>query len=151
MGSSFSSTCVVLWNGAQHPTQIVSSTQASAAIAQADVAVAGTAAISVLDTSTGLKSNTVTFVITTPQPPVQHQTTLSWNASSSPVIGYHVYRGTQAGGPYSLLSAGIVTADTFVDTSVASGRTYFYVVTAVGNTGVESAFSNEVAGVIPTP
>ncbi len=82
---------------------------------------------------------------------MQHQATLSWTASNSPVTGYNVYRGTQAGGPYTLLNAGIVTADTFADATVVSGRTYLYVVTAVNNLGVESAFSNEVAVVIPTP
>jgi hypothetical protein len=82
---------------------------------------------------------------------IQHQVTLSWTASSSPVMGYNVYRGAQAGGPYTLLNAGVVTTDAFVDATVVSGLTYFYVVTAVNNAGVESVFSNEVAAVIPTP
>jgi len=150
-GSNFSATCVVLWNGGQRPTQIVSSAQAIATIAPSDVAAAGTASVNVIDTGTGLKSNTVTFVITSAGSPTQHQTTLFWTASSSPVIGYNVYRGVQAGGPYMLLNTGIVTADTFADATARSGQTYFYVVTAVSNSGVESVFSNEAVGVIPTP
>lgn len=313
-GSNFTATCVVLWNDSQRPTRIVSSTQAVATIAQADIAVAGTATVRVLDTSTGLKSSTVTFVITSaasPPPtisitltpnstslptgssvqfkatvsgtsntavtwsatggaitsggmytapgtpgtytvkvssvadpaqsasatvtvtapatvsvsvsptsaslltggarqftaivsgtsnvsvtwkatggtisstglytapamagsytvtatsaadttksasasvsvaiPVQHQATLSWTASSSPVMGYNVYRGPQTGGPYTRLNTGIITANTFVDTTVVSGETYFYVATAVSSLGVESGFSNEVVAVIPTP
>lgn len=82
---------------------------------------------------------------------MQHQATLSWTASSSPVTGYNVYRGTQTGGPYTLLNTGIVTTDGFVDATVVSGQAYLYVVTAVSNSGVESIFSNEVAVVIPTP
>ena len=151
-GSSFTPTCAVLWNGSQRPTQIVSSTQAVATIAPSDVAAAGTATVSVIDTSTGLKSNTVTFVITSAGPPsTQHQVTLSWTASSSPVIGYNVYRGNQSGGPYTLLNTGFVTADTFADATVRAGQTYFYVVTAGSNSGVESVFSNEAMAVIPTP
>ena len=150
-GSNFSATCAVLWNGSPRPTQIVSSTRAVATIAPSDVAAAGTATVSVIDTGTGLKSNTVTFVITSAGSPRQHQATLFWTASSSPVSGYNVYRGGQAGGPYTLLNTGIVTADTFADATVRSGQTYFYVVTAISNSGVESVFSSEAVGVIPTP
>ena len=150
-GSNFSATCVVLWNGSPRPTQIVSSTRAVATIAPSDVAAAGTATVNVIDTGTGLKSNTVTFVTTSVGSSTQHQATLFWTASSSPVIGYNVYRGVQAGGPYTLLNTGTVTADTFADATVLSGQTYYYVVTAVSNSGVESIFSNEAVGVIPTP
>jgi len=150
-GSNFSSTCAVLWNGNPRPTQIVSSTQAVATIAPSDVAAAGTATVSVIDTGTSLRSNTVTFVITSVGSPTQHQATLFWTASSSPAVGYNVYRGVQAGGPYTLLHTGIVTADSFADATVISGKTYYYVVTAVSNAGVESVFSNEAVGVIPTP
>ena len=150
-GSNFSATCVVLWNGSPRPTQIVSSTRAVATIAPSDVAAAGTATVNIVNTSTGLKSNTVTFVTTSVGSSTQHQATLFWTASSSPVIGYNVYRGAQAGGPYTLLNTGTVTADTFADATVLSGQTYYYVVTAVSNSDVESIFSNEAVGVIPTP
>jgi IPT/TIG domain len=150
-GANFSANCVVLWNGGQRPTQIVGSAQAVATIAPSDVAAAGTATVNVIDTSTDLKSNTVTFVVTSVGSPTQHQATLFWTASSSPVIGYNVYRGVQAGGPYTLLNTGTVTADTFADATVLSGQTYFYVVTALSNSGVESVFSNEAVGVIPPP
>jgi fibronectin type 3 domain-containing protein len=82
---------------------------------------------------------------------MQHQVILSWTASISPVTGYNVYRGTQTGGPYTLLNTDTVTADTFTDATVVSGQTYFYVVTAVNSSGVESVFSNEAAAVIPAP
>jgi fibronectin type 3 domain-containing protein len=151
-GTNFSSTCVVLWNGQQRPTQVASSTRAVATIAPADVAVPASVTINVLDTSTGTKSNSATFIVTSaPSPAIQHHALLSWIASGSPVIGYKVYRGTQSGGPYALLSTGSINAETFTDATVTSGQTYFYVVTAMSSAGLESAFSNEVAAVIPTP
>lgn len=37
----------------------------------------------------------------------------------------------------------------YVDFNVQAGRTFFYVVTSVEATGMESSFSNEVKAVIP--
>ena len=83
--------------------------------------------------------------------PTQHSVDLSWGASSSSnVQGYNVYRAGVSGGPY----AAVVSANagtTFVDGSVQSGQTYFYVVTAVDSSGTESAYSNQVQAVIPSP
>ena len=83
--------------------------------------------------------------------PIQHSVDLSWGASSSSNLqGYNVYRAGVSGGPY----AAVVSANsgtTFVDASVQSGQTYFYVVTAVDTSGTESAYSNQVQAVIPSP
>ena len=80
----------------------------------------------------------------------QHSVALSWNPSSSSVVGYNVYRGTTTGGPYSKITS--MNADTtFMDSSVQSGQTYFYVTTAVDGSGKESANSNQTQAVIPTP
>jgi len=141
---------VVLWNGSQRATQILSSTQAVAAIAAADVATAGTAMVSVLDTSTGLKSSPVAFTITVSQP-VQHTVTLTWQASSPNTAGYNVYRGTVSGGPYARINMALQAATSYVDNTVQAGNTYFYAVTSVDSNGMESAFSNQVTAVIPTP
>lgn len=80
---------------------------------------------------------------------LQHTVALSWNASTSPVVSYKVYRGTASGGPYSPVAsmAGLV----YTDLTVSSGKTYFYVVCAVDNQNVESAYSNEAVAVIPIP
>jgi hypothetical protein len=78
-----------------------------------------------------------------------HSATLTWIASTSPVSGYNVYRGTATGGPYTLVNASLVTVFTLTDTSVQSGATYFYVTTAVDGSGTESVFSNEVKAMIP--
>ncbi len=80
---------------------------------------------------------------------VAHSVALNWNASTSAgVTGYKVYRGTTSGGPYSLLTTVGTTSAT--DTSVASGQTYYYVVTAVDSAG-ESAYSNQSQAVVPAP
>jgi fibronectin type 3 domain-containing protein len=83
--------------------------------------------------------------------PVQHSTTLSWTASTSTVMGYNAYRGTVSGGPYTKLNASVNTSTTYTDSTVQSGQTYFYVVTAVDSSGVESSYSNQASGAIPTP
>ena len=82
---------------------------------------------------------------------VAHSVTLNWNAStSSGVTGYKVYRGTTSGGPYTLLSTlGNTTGTT--DASVASGTTYYYVVTAVDSSNNQSAYSNQALAAIPIP
>jgi Abnormal spindle-like microcephaly-assoc'd, ASPM-SPD-2-Hydin len=83
--------------------------------------------------------------------PGTHSVTLSWNPSTSPAVGYNVYRGTSSGGPYSKLNSAPQPGASFTDLSVLSGATYFYVATAVDSNSVESAHSNEAKAVIPTP
>ena len=80
-----------------------------------------------------------------------HSATLNWTASTSTVIGYDVYRGTVSGGPYTLLNPSPVAATQYVDSTVAAGQTYYYVVTAVASGNVQSADSNQVSAAIPTP
>jgi len=84
-------------------------------------------------------------------PATQHPVSLTWNASPSTIVGYHVYRGTQSGGPYLVLNGVTDASTSYVDNSVQSGRTYYYVVTAVSDSGSESAYSNQVQAMIPTP
>jgi Abnormal spindle-like microcephaly-assoc'd, ASPM-SPD-2-Hydin len=80
----------------------------------------------------------------------QHSVALSWNASTSSVVGYNVYRGSASGGPYSKINS-MDAATTYTDTSVQSGQSYFYVTTGVDSSGRESANSNQTQAVIPTP
>ncbi len=83
---------------------------------------------------------------------VQHTVTLTWNASTGVVAGYHVYRGAASGGPYSLLNPTTLDASTsYTDATVQSGSTYFYVATSVDTSGSESGYSNEASAVIPNP
>src|SRR5262249_50184174 len=81
----------------------------------------------------------------------QHKVTLNWNPSGGVVVGYHVYRGTSSGGPYSLLTSNLDTGVSYVDSTVVSGTQYFYVATAVDSSGAESAYSNEASAIIPNP
>jgi len=83
--------------------------------------------------------------------PISHSVTLDWIPSTSPVIGYNVQRGTVSGGPYTLLNSSLVTTTLYQDSSVQSGQTYYYVVTAVDSSNVESTYSNEASATIPTP
>ena len=83
--------------------------------------------------------------------PTQHSVDLSWSASSSSSLqGYNVYRAGVSGGPYAAV-ASANPGTTFVDGSVQSGQTYYYVVTAVDTSGTESAYSKQVQAVIPSP
>lgn len=81
----------------------------------------------------------------------QHSVTLNWTASPSSISGYHIYRGTVSGGPYTLLNPTLNSGVSYVDSTVASGGQYFYVATAVDSSGLESPFSNEASATIPTP
>jgi hypothetical protein len=81
--------------------------------------------------------------------PVQHSVALTWNASTSTVSGYNIYRGTATGGPYTKINASLVALVNFTDVTVQSGTTYFYVTTAVDSSGTESVNSNEVSATVP--
>jgi hypothetical protein len=82
---------------------------------------------------------------------VQHSVGLSWTASTTTgVVGYYVYRGTSSGS-YTRISTSAVAATTYSDSSVTSGQdiTYYYVVTAVDGSGVESSDSNLATVTVP--
>lgn len=84
-----------------------------------------------------------------------HSVTLTWTASTDLVVppaagtGYNVYRSTTVGGEKApaLNGATLIAAEGFVDSTVAAGQVYDYVVTAVGAGGVESVHSNEASNV----
>jgi len=80
----------------------------------------------------------------------QHTVTLTWTASTSTVSGYNVYRATVSGGPYTQINTALDAATDYVDNTVLSGQTYYYVTTAVSTTGIESAYSNQVAAIVPS-
>jgi len=75
---------------------------------------------------------------------------LSWAASaSSNVLGYNLFRSTTSGGPYTQINPVVVASTTYQDTSVAAGKTYYYVTTAVNSSGEQSAHSAQVSAAIP--
>jgi len=78
-----------------------------------------------------------------------HSVALSWNASTSPVAGYNVYRSVVSGSEYARVNLGLVNGLQFTDTGLPSGSTYYYVTTAVDAIGNESTVSNQVTARIP--
>jgi hypothetical protein len=83
--------------------------------------------------------------------PVQHSVDLTWDGSTSSVIGYNVYRGTPSGGAYTKINTALEASTSYTDATVQSGQSYFYVVTAVDVNNDESVFSNKVSFTAPTP
>jgi hypothetical protein len=81
----------------------------------------------------------------------RHSVALSWTASTSPVAGYNVYRSGSSGGPYTKLTSVLDASTKFVDSSVQSGLTYYYVNTAVDSHGAESKYSAQLRAAIPNP
>jgi hypothetical protein len=76
---------------------------------------------------------------------------LEWTQAKpaqGPIASYSIYRGTSSGGPYQKIASG-VTNPAFTDYNVSSGKTYYYVVMAVDQRGLESIPSSEFKAVIP--
>jgi len=72
---------------------------------------------------------------------------LAWDPSSDPqVIGYNVYRSESLGTfvMSALNGSALIYQPSFTDSTAVSGRTYYYVVTAVNSWGQESAPSATV-------
>jgi fibronectin type 3 domain-containing protein len=74
---------------------------------------------------------------------------LTWNASTSTVAGYNVYRTTTSGTGYIKVNSSLVGVLNYTDSTVQSATTYYYVTTAVDASGNESVYSNEVSAAIP--
>jgi hypothetical protein len=100
-----------------------------------------------------LSGDGVTSNPTPPPPPTPtaHTVHLTWGASDSTTVGYRLYRSDAAGGPYAPVNGSNIDALAYDDTSVTSGTTYYYVVTAVNSAGEESVYSNQATAAIPTP
>lgn len=63
---------------------------------------------------------------------------LSWttpDSGGSTIIGYNVYRGNRPGGEGTQPVAQLVAGNSFVDSGLASGTTYYYTVSAVNGVG----------------
>jgi hypothetical protein len=69
---------------------------------------------------------------------------LSWVNNNSPgvVSNYYVYRSATSGSSYVRIATNATTS--FTDTGLVNGTTNYYVVSALGTNGTESAFSNEL-------
>ena len=80
---------------------------------------------------------------------VQHSVALTWNASTSAVSGYNVYRSTVSGSGYTKINSSLVVGLSYSDTTVLNSTTYYYVTTAVDSSSVESSYSNQVSAPVP--
>ena len=67
---------------------------------------------------------------------------LAWTAQSD-AAGYNVYRAPTAHGEFLKAPGSPVIGTEYTDTAVILGTTYYYVITAVGPTGLESNRSRE--------
>ena len=80
----------------------------------------------------------------------QHTVALTWDRSSSSVTGYFVYRGSKPSGPFAQLNSSPESSPSYSDSTVSSGQVYYYYVTAVDSSNIQSADSNEVSVTIPS-
>jgi hypothetical protein len=92
--------------------------------------------------------------------PHPHSVTLSWNAAVSAsssrgeaIKGYQVYRSvkSQTYAETDRISQSPLQGTRCVDTTVEPRTTYFYVVRAVTQDGMQSGSSNEIKAVVPFP
>ena len=79
-----------------------------------------------------------------------HTVGLAWDRSSSTVTGYFVYRSSKPSGPYTQLNSTPEANPTYSDGTVSNGQVYYYYVTAVNSSNIQSADSNEVSVTIPS-
>ena len=76
---------------------------------------------------------------------------IDWQESpATDIAGYNVYRSLTAGGDYTLLNDTLVTETSYLDASLTSMKTYYYVITTVDVKSTESAPSEELQ-VTPGP
>ena len=75
---------------------------------------------------------------------------LSWNPSTSTVVGYFVYRSSKSGGPFAKINSSADSSTSYSDTTVEDGQVYYYVVTAVDSSNIESSYSNQVSVTVPS-
>ncbi len=88
------------------------------------------------------------IVSATPQAPAYIE--LSWTISpEGDLAGYHVYRSDRDDTPGERINREILPSPTFRDISVASGRRYFYRVSAVDRAGNESPLSSTAQAEVP--
>jgi hypothetical protein len=80
--------------------------------------------------------------------PSAHSVALNWDASTTDVIGYFVYRAL-ADGTYAKINSAPDVNTQYTDTNLLSGQTYTYAITAVNADNVESDYSDPVVVAVP--
>jgi hypothetical protein len=76
---------------------------------------------------------------------------LDWNDNSgTPVAGYNVYRASSSAGPYAKINSSLVAASAYTDATATAGKTWYYRVSGVTSSQVESAQGATVSGKVST-
>jgi Abnormal spindle-like microcephaly-assoc'd, ASPM-SPD-2-Hydin len=114
-----------------------------------DPTTAGSASGSVTITSNATNSPTTIALSGTGASSTNFAVSLNWSPSSSSYSGFNAYRSTVSGGPYTKLDSALIASPSYTDSTVMSGQTYYYVVTEVSTSGVESAYSSQTSVTIP--
>lgn len=148
ISSAESSSSEFVLGGMSFPSTIAAGKSASYSVTFTPQS-SGTVSATLSFASNASNSPTVQSLSGTGVAPQQYSVSLSWTASTSPVVGYNVYRGSTSGGPYSKINTTLDPSTTYTDSSVATGQTYYYVTTAVNSNGQESTYSNQVQAVVP--
>lgn len=102
-------------------------------------------------TSNAVDSPTVIQVSGTGVAQGAHSVSLTWNPGDGNAVGYNIYRSTVQAGPFQEINTALDSSTNYTDSTVSSGTTYYYVATEVNAEGQESAYSNEVRAVVPSP
>lgn len=80
-----------------------------------------------------------------------HNITVGWSYTQGTdlAVGFNVYRSTATGGPYTKLTSTAIPLATlsYQDFTGTGNTKYFYVVTAVDISGIESVNSNETSAI----
>jgi len=148
VSSATSSSSEFVFSGLSLPATIAAGQTTSCSVTFTPQA-SGTASATLSFASNASNSPTVQSLSGTGVAPQQYSVSLSWDASTSQVAGYNVYRGSLSGGPYSKINSTLDPSTAYTDSNVAAGQTYYYVTTAVDSSGQESVYSNQAEAVIP--
>ena len=74
--------------------------------------------------------------------------TVNWHryaSDPSPVAGYALYRGTSGAGPFTRISAALLTDTVYADTGLANGTRYYYAVTA--RMGADTCYATKFSNI----
>ncbi len=145
VNSAASSSSLYAITGAAFPLTLNSGQSAQLTISFAPTTSGTSSATLTYTTSTSVKSTeSATGTGVSPQ----YTVNLSWNASTSSVSGYNVYRGTTSG-VYTKINSSLDPGTSYADNTVATGTTYYYAATSVNSSGQESTYSSPIQVAIP--
>jgi hypothetical protein len=138
-------------SGITFPATLASGQTATLSL-QFDPTAAGAATGQLTINSNSSTNATVVIALSGSGTAISYLVDLTWDAPSSstdPVAGYNVYRSPSGGSSYVLLNSSSVSDVAFVDSAVASGNAYDYIVKSVDASGTESVASSIATVTIP--